>query len=237
MRKNGSRLISFARYRATDLLIFAAILVAFGLISFFAFTRWFTSDISTFFFSVGIPVSLLVMVRWGWYGMFYAVADGLLYCTLSVLTSGGEYYSMAFQYYLTYAVGGAFVGLAYLMVRFMGYRRITSAWYFTLLYMLCGWVAVLVGRVLVSLCFGENFLAALLGFMGPSELLSLAMGIVILLIMRRLDGMMENQRDYLIRLDKERREKLMADNFGEQPVEIDEETLRSLNKKGGDMFG
>lgn len=237
MRKNGSRLISFARYRATDLLIFAAILVAFGLISFFAFTRWFASDISTFFFSVGIPVSLLVMVRWGWYGMFYAVADGLLYCTLSVLTSGGEYYSMALQYYLTYVSGGAFVGLAYLMVRFMGYRRITSAWYFTLLYMLCGWVAVLVGRVLVSLCFGENFLAALLGFMGPSELLSLAMGAVILLIMRRLDGMMENQRDYLIRLDKERREKLMADNFGEQPVEIDEETLRSLNKKGGDMFG
>ena len=237
MRKNGSRLISFARYRATDLLIFAAILVAFGLISFFAFTRWFASDISTFFFSVGIPVSLLVMVRWGWYGMFYAVADGLLYCTLSVLTSGGEYYSMALQYYLTYAAGGAFVGLACLMVRFMGYRRITSAWYFTLLYMLCGWVAVLVGRVLVSLCFGENFLAALLGFMGPSELLSLAMGAVILLIMRRLDGMMENQRDYLIRLDKERREKLMADNFGEQPVEIDEETLRSLNKKGGDMFG
>ena len=237
MRKNGSRLISFARYRATDLLIFAAILVAFGLISFFAFTRWFASDISTFFFSVGIPVSLLVMVRWGWYGMFYAVADGLLYCTLSVLSSGGDYSSMVLRCYLTYAAGGAFVGLAYLMVRFMGYRRITSAWYFTLLYMLCGWVAVLVGRVLVSLCFGENFLAALLGFMGPSELLSLAMGAVILLIMRRLDGMMENQRDYLIRLDKERREKLMADNFGEQPVEIDEETLRSLNKKGGDMFG
>ena len=47
---------------------------------------------------------------------------------------------------------------------------------------------------------------------------------------------MENQRDYLIRLDKERREKLLADNFGEEPVEIDEELLKTLNKKGEDMF-
>ena len=62
------------------------------------------------------------------------------------------------------------------------------------------------------------------------------MGAVIFFVLRRLDGMVERQRDYLIRLDKERRDRLKADNFGEQLVEIDEEALKTLNKQGGDMF-
>ena len=62
------------------------------------------------------------------------------------------------------------------------------------------------------------------------------MSAVILLIMRKLDGMLENQRDYLVRLDKEKKERMRRDTFGDEPVEIDQEALRSLNKKGGDMF-
>ena len=62
------------------------------------------------------------------------------------------------------------------------------------------------------------------------------MSAVILLIMRKLDGMLENQRDYLVRLDKEKKERMRRDTFGDEPVEIDQEALRSLNKNGGDMF-
>lgn len=237
MRKNGSRIISFGRYRATDLLMFVIILTVFDVVSYFAFTKWFASDISNFFFSIAIPISLLVMVRWNWYGMFYAVFDGVLYCTMVILGSKGAFSGAELQYFLTYGIGNAFVGLAYLMVRFAGGKRIAGKWYFTLLYVLCGWLAVAVGRSIVSAFFGVNFFAALSGFaFGPSELLSLAMGAVIFFVLRRLDGMVERQRDYLIRLDKERRDRLKADNFGEQLVEIDEEALKTLNKKGGDMF-
>lgn len=238
MRKNGSRIISFGRYRATDLLIFAAILVAFDLISFFAFTEWFADDLSNFFFSLAVPVSLLVMIRWNWYGMFYAVLDGLVYCLLAVLSAGGAYDGVALQYFLTYCLGSACIGLAYLMVHFMGYKRIAGHWGFTILYVLCGWLALEIGRAVVSICFGVDVGSALLSFIaGPSELLSLAMGIVILLVMRKLEGMLENQRAYLLRLDKERQERMKADTFGENPVEIDEDALRALNKKGDDMFG
>lgn len=236
MRKNGSRIISFARYRATDLFLFAAILAAFSAISFFAFNEWFTEDSSRYIFSLAVPVSLLVMVRWNWYGMFYAAGDGLLYCIL-LLATGRMAEGAELQFFLVYGVGNAFVGLAFLMVRFAGYKRIAGKWYFTALYVVCGWAAVLVGRVAVSLCFGADFVSALFGFLGATDWLSLAMGLAVLLVMRRLDGMLENQRDYLLRLDKERREKMMADNFGEQPIEIDVETLKTLNKKGDDLFG
>lgn len=236
MRKNGSRIISFARYRATDLLIFAVILAVFDVISFFAFNEWFADDSSRYIFSLAVPISLLVMIRWNWYGMFYAVGDGLLYCIL-LLATGRMADGATLQFFLVYGVGNAFVGLAFLVVRFAGYKRITERWYFTALYVVCGWAAVLVGRVTVSVCFGAGFVSALLGFLGAADMLSLAMGFIVLLIMRRLDGMTENQRDYLLRLDKERKEKMMADNFGEQPIEIDVETLKTLNKKGDDLFG
>ena len=39
-----------------------------------------------------------------------------------------------------------------------------------------------------------------------------------------------------MRLDKEKKERMRRDTFGDEPVEIDQEALRSLNKKGGDMF-
>ena len=124
MRKNGSRIISFGRYRATDLLMFVIILTVFDVVSYFAFTKWFASDISNFFFSIAIPISLLVMVRWNWYGMFYAVFDGVLYCTMVILGSKGAFSGAELQYFLTYGIGNAFVGLAYLMVRFAGGNRL-----------------------------------------------------------------------------------------------------------------
>ena len=62
MSKNGSRIISFGRYRATDLIIFAVILAVFDIISFFAVTEWFASDLTNFFFSIAVPISLLVMI-------------------------------------------------------------------------------------------------------------------------------------------------------------------------------
>ena len=236
MRKNGSRIISFGRYRATDLLLFAIILTAFDLISFFAFNEWFATDSSRYIFSIAIPVALIVMVRWNWYGMFYAVFDGLLYCILMLATGRMEGLD-TLQIFLVYGIGNAFVGLAYLMVKFMGCRRIAAKWYFTALYMVCGWVAVYLGRSAISICFGVSASGAFLSFLSATDLLSLGIGIVSLLVMRKLDGMMERQKDYLLRLDKERRDKLKADTFGDEPVEIDEEALKSLNKKGDDMFG
>ena len=234
MSKNGSRVISFGRYRVTDLLLFAVILTVFEVVMFFAYTKWFADDISRFSFSLVVPITLLVMARWNWYGMFYAVYEGLLYCVLLVATSNigsGD----VLQYFLTFGIGNAFIGLAYLMVHFMGAKRIASKWYFTLLYAIAGWVCIVLGRTVVNSCFGVGLAASLTNF-ASGDLLSLAVGIIVLLVMRKLDGMLERQKDYLKRVEQERLEKLQADTFGERPLDIDEDTIKSLNKKGDDLF-
>ena len=237
MSKNGSRIISFGRYRATDLLLFAVILVAFEVIMFFAYNTWFGEDSSwyeptRYLFSLMIPITLLVMVRWGWYGVFFAVGDGLLYCLMWLLKLDDVDSQTVLYYVLTYGIGNAFIILSYIMVKFMGYKRIASKWYFTALYAISGWVAVIAGRTAVAACLGYNLFTEFI----YADLLSLFISIILLLVMRNLDGMMERQKDYLLRLDKEREAKMVADNFGEKPLEIDEETLKTLNKKGDDLF-
>ena len=68
------------------------------------------------------------------------------------------------------------------------------------------------------------------------DLLSLAVGLALILLLRRLDGMFEDQKHYLLRLDKEKRDKMRRDTFGDELVEIDAESLSILNKKDNDLY-
>jgi hypothetical protein len=58
------------------------------------------------------------------------------------------------------------------------------------------------------------------------------MAIILILVFRRLDGMLVNQKSYLLKLEKERKEQQKRDTFGEdgEPIEIDEESLSILNR-------
>ena len=86
---------------------------------------------------------------------------------------------------------------------------------------------VWLGRSAVGACFGDGagwLMAAVW------DLISLAIGLVIVLILRRLDGMFEDQKHYLLRLEAEREEKRRRDEFGDEPIEIDEQTISILKR-------
>lgn len=219
MRKNGSRLISLRQYRLTDLFLFAVILVAFELVLHYAFIAY-NGD---FIFSPMVPMVLLVMMRWGWQSVFFAVGDGILYCLLNSGASGFQTY-----FYAIYGIGNAAIMLMLLMTKFMGKERIAGKWYFSALFVVLSWFAVVFGRSAVAACFGLGFGKALLGNL--VDLFSLGMALVIILVMRRLDGMFEDQKHYLRRLDNERKERMRRDTFGEEGIEIDEESLSILKK-------
>ena len=226
MRKNGSRLISFRQYCLTDLFLFAVILIAFELILHFAYRAF--GQATLFFFSPMPAIVLLVMMRWGWPSVFYAVFDGLLYCLLNLKTEGFEN-----SFFAIYIIGNAAIMVLLLMTRFMGRKRIAGKWYFSLLFTVAGWLAVVLGRAIVAACFGKNFLGAVLNQL--MEPMTLAISVLIILVMRRLDGMFEWQRGFLKRLDEERKEKMRRDTYGDEPLEIEEESLKIL-KKDDDLY-
>ena len=219
MRKNGSRSISIRQYKLTDLFLFAVILVIAELIAHFAGVK-FADDTVAYLITFTVPITALVMMRWGWVAVLYAVADGVLWCLLK---------SAKWQSYLCYGLGNAFIALLLLMTRFMGKERIAGKWYFSALFVTCGWVAVMLGRSLVGLCAGYS-LGELLRNFCLNELLSLFMAVVIICVMRKLDGMFEDQKSYLARIDGERRDKARPDAFGASPVEMDEESMSILKR-------
>ena len=73
----GQTVITFDDYahRLTDLFLFAVILTVFEVILHFAF-KAFRGD---FIFSPMLAITLIVMMRWGWPAVFYALGDGLLF--------------------------------------------------------------------------------------------------------------------------------------------------------------
>lgn len=224
MRKNGSRLISVKQYRATDLVIFAVILIVSELLGYFA-TVWFAGS-AFFTLSLTIPITCLVLARWGWWGVFYPVISGITYCLVGKL---------GVNYYFTYCIGGTFIMLMLLPAKLIGVEKIRKKWYFTALFAVGAWVCVYLGRsVLWAVCFAVNPVAdatAYSGFTGFAlDLMSLFAAVIVLLIMRKFDGMFEDQKVYLKRVDKERRDRMKYDDFGDEHVEIDEEALSILNK-------
>lgn len=228
MRKNGSRLISIRQYCLTDLFLFAAILLVFELILHFAYQR-FGGGPLTFTFSPLVPIVLIVMMRWGWPCVFYALGDGLLYCLLNLKSA-----NFSGNWFAIYIIGNAFIMLLLLMTRFMGKEKIRKKWYFSALFLLAGWVAVLVGRTVVAVCFGYGFVPTLISQL--LDVMSLVVGLVIILIVRRLEGMFEDQRHYLRRLDDERKEKQRRDTYGDEPIEIDEESMAIIKRHDDDLY-
>ncbi len=227
MRKNGSRLISVNQYRTTDLFVFALILAVAEILTFYA-GKWFPSA-ATYTFSLLVPIVLTVMMRWGWQGIIYSACCGLLSCVLSGSASGLQY--------ATYIIGNAFIALMLIPIKFIGKDKIRARWWSSALFAIGGWLSIYLGRsVVFAITYAISPISGLTawsGFAGfaIADMLSLVMSVVVILVLRRLDGMFEDQKSYLKRIDKERRDRMRRDAFGDEPVEIDEESLSILNRE------
>ena len=228
MRKNGSRLISIQQYKATDLFLFALILIVFEVLNFFAVTKWFVGA-AFFTFSLAIPICVVVMMRWGWISIIYAVCDGLFYCLMLCIQYNQSGNIFEWFRWIQYGIGGAFIALTMVYFHFVGKERIRQSWWLSALSVVIAWISVMLGRsIMYSACTGENFVGVLLSILS-TDVLSMVIGVVVILVLRKLDGMFEDQKLYLARLDKEKRDKMQRDTFGDGPVEINEELLSAFN--------
>jgi hypothetical protein len=224
MQKTSKRITSIKQYKLTDLLVFFIIIVAAELLAYYAASLYPSEAFYTFSFMT--VITLLVMIRWGWQSIIMAVASALIYCILN----GGTWAA-----YVTYIAGNSFIMLMLIPLKLIGWEKINKNWFYVVLFVICSWLCVCIGRVILCLiCYAASgvnfsFVSVLVQFTA-NDLLSLAMSIAIILALRRFDGMVENQIHYLLRLDKERRQKMEQDTFGEKDIDLDEEALKVINK-------
>jgi len=190
---------TFSQYRLIDLVIFAVITVVFEVIVSKA-ARIFPSQ--PYSISIVSAVTCIVFMRWGLYGCFHAVLGGFVTC----YATGGS-----LDQYVIYVLGNTFSVLAVLYLNKIGSDRVrNSAW---LSVFMAGLVALLMqmGRMIVAVIMG-NSLDIAVGFI-LGDALSGVFAMVIVGIARKLDGVFEDQKHYLLRINRE--EKELEEGFDE----------------------
>lgn len=117
-------------------------------------------------------------------------------------------------------------------LHFIG-KKIAGKWYLTSLFVLAAWAIMNFATTVLETACGYDFVtSAMISFgLGTSGILSFAVGLILILILRRFDGMLEDQKSYLRRVDDERKERTRRDEFGDEPIEIDEDTLSILRRR------
>ena len=183
--------ISFRQYRVIDLSIMTGLLIlSQSLISIVAATIY--ADQLYVVSTVG-AVTALVMMRWNGYAAIPAFLGGLLFTFLS----GGT-----IQHYLIYSLGNLLSLLALILFKLMGKEAIRTDGLMTMFFAFTVQILMQLGRAGVAFLFG-NPAGVCLGFI-TTDALSILFTVCVIWVTRRIEGLFEDQKKYLLRIQKER---------------------------------
>lgn len=182
--------ISVGQYRAIDLSILTGVLIFSELLICLAVSRWFPAQL--YVASPAAAVVTLVMMRWDAWAAVPALAGGIVYSLLY----GGSAAQVAI-----YAVGNLAALLLVPVLRRVGKERVRGDAIYSLLLGLGVQLLMQGGRAVVALVLGFGTGAAI-GFF-TTDTLSILFTLVIVWIIRRVDGLFEDQMHYLLRIQDE----------------------------------
>lgn len=182
--------MSFKQYRAVDLSIMAVILFIFETVTVTA-VKWFPGELYTL--SPTVTVVCIVMMRWGGFAAIHAVVGGMAFCIAS--GAGAHQFVM-------YCAGNCFMLAATVFFRTHGKGKVRESALLTMAFTALAYFGAQTGRWMLGLLFGGSLDSLVVFF--TTDSLSLLFALVVVLISRRLDGLFEDQRDYLVRTQDER---------------------------------
>lgn len=186
-----NRQISFQQYRAIDLTILAVLLAISQFVIFLASSVLYPEQL--YVVSPVAAMVALVMMRWNGYAAVHALLGGVLFTALS----GGTW-----QHILIYGGGNLLSLLALLMLKIFGKERVRTEAVLAVGFGLCTQALMWLGRAGIALALGFEP-AACLGFI-TTDILSGLFTAVIVWVVRRIEGLFEDQKHYLLRLQSER---------------------------------
>ncbi len=184
--------LSFKQYRAIDLTIMAVLLAVAEALVTFAETKWFPDQIIVL--SPTIAIVCIVMMRWDGYAFIHAVVGGCVFC----LASGGTA-----QQFAVYCAGNCGILAALVLFKIFGKQKVRDKFYLSLLFVFVAFCGAQLGRWAVGLMFGGSADTIISFFI--NDCISLLFAVVAVLISRRMDGLFEDQRTYLLRVNEEER--------------------------------
>ncbi len=182
--------ISIQEYRRIDLSLWAVMLVLFEMIIIKASNGWFFDQ--PFTVSLAAALTSIVYMRWGAWGGLHAVLSGFVFCFFS----GGTV-----NQYLIYMLGNLFSLFSVLFLKKLGFEKVRKGPYLSLIFPALVLLLMQAGRAAVALFLGAKP-TGVVGFF-TTDALSMLFTLLIIWIVRRLDGIYENQNHYLLRIRDE----------------------------------
>ena len=184
------RQLTIEQYRAIDLSLFALILAVSEALIVASARLWFPDQLYTV--SVTAAVVSIVLMRWGGFAAIHAVLGALVYCAAARATP---------QQFLIYCAGNLGALLSLLWLRLLGAQKIRADGFVSVCFALATLLEMQLGRAVAALALGYAARECV-GFVTTDALSALFTG-VILWVARRLDGIFEDQRHYLLRIHEQ----------------------------------
>lgn len=182
--------MTFSQYRNLDLSMMLGMLAISQLLIHFATSSWFPEQL--YVVSPVAGVTALVMMRWSGYAAIHACLGGVIF---TLLAGGG------WQQYLIYGIGNLLALVMLAAFRILGKEKIRKDAFLS--------VVFAVGTQLF-MQLGRAGIAALMGYPADvcirfitTDVLSCLFTAVIIWICRRIEGLFEDQKRYLLRVQQE----------------------------------
>lgn len=186
-----NRQISLSQYRTIDLGILTGLMAISQFVIHFAVTRW-HAQYTGYIVSPVAAVVALVMMRWGPWSAIPAALGGVILTWLSNGTS---------EQMLFYGAGNLLSMLALLYLKGFGKEKVRTNVVLSLLFALAVQLLMQFGRAGVAFLWGHDLLACW-GFI-TTDAMSILFTVVIIWIVRRVEGLFEDQKHYLLRVQQE----------------------------------
>ena len=180
---------TWQEYRVIDLALMALMLSVFEFLIVTAAGFWFPDQLYTV--SLAAAVTSIVYMRWGVWGAIHAVEAGIIYC----LFAGGTR-----EQYVIYCAGNLFSLAAVILLQAVGKEKVRAG-RLSLVFPLLVQLLMHVGRACVAMFQGAGPLTVVNFF--TTDSLSYLFTYVIIWIARKLDGVYEDQKHYLLRIHAE----------------------------------
>lgn len=185
-----NRQISFSQYRTIDLTILSVVLAVCQFMTHLATSFWFPEQL--YVVSPVAGMTALVMMRWNAWAAIPAGLGGLLF----VWMSGGS-----IQQVLIYVLGNLVSLAALFMFKLYGKERVRKESYLAVIFAIAVQLLMQLGRAAMALVFGFSA-AVCLGFI-TTDVLSILLTGLIIWVARRIEGLFEDQKNYLLRIQRE----------------------------------
>ena len=183
--------MTLGQYRTLDIAMLSGAYAGCEILIYVASTFWYAREL--YIASPVAIVTALVMMRGGSWAGIPALGGGLLYACLRQGT---------WQQLLTYGAGNLLALTALILFRLLGKERIRKSAFLSMMYAFAVQLLMQAGRALVAAVLGTDIGAAL-GYI-TTDILSTLLTVVIIWIARKPDGLFEDQKHYLLRLQSER---------------------------------